>query len=222
MNDSNKNKFVSIRDAVKITGIEAQTLRKLADSQKIKCYRTFSKQRKFDRKDLEQFISNVHDDEIIKEIPRKNFMYARVSSRKQMDDLSRQVEFIRTNKQEYASYQLITDVASGINFKRKGLQTILDACLSGTIGKIIIAHKDRLCRFGFDLIKLVVTKSGGEIVIINDNENKSTEQELSEDLLSIVHIYSCRQMGKRSYTAKKNIENNKSTIDVKTKSTYNY
>lgn len=220
MNDStNKNKYVSIREAVKITGIEAQTLRKLADSQKIKCYRTLSKQRKFDRANLEQFCCGIHDDAIIQEIPRKNFLYARVSSRKQMDDLSRQIEFIRTNKPEYDAYQLITDVASGINFKRKGLQTILDSCLSGTIGKIIVAHKDRLCRFGFDFIKLVVTKSGGEIIVINDKENKSTEQELSEDLLSIIHIYSCRQMGKRSYATRKNIENNKSTVDVNVQST---
>jgi predicted site-specific integrase-resolvase len=68
-----------------------------------------------------------------KKFLKKNFMYARVSSRKQMNNLSRQVEFIRTHKQEYAFYKLITDVALGINFKRKELQTILDACLSETI-----------------------------------------------------------------------------------------
>ena len=219
MNDTNKHKFISIRDAVKITGIEAQTLRKMADAQKIKCYRTLSKQRKFDRESLEQFCCNLHDAKIIEQIPRKNFLYARVSSRKQMDDLSRQIEFIRNNKPQYSSFQLITDVASGINFKRKGLQTILDACLSGTIGEIIVAHKDRLCRFGFDLVKLIVTKSGGTITVINDKENKSTEQELSEDLLSIIHIYSCRQMGKRSYQTRKHNENNESTTNVNNETT---
>jgi predicted site-specific integrase-resolvase len=110
-------------------------------------------------------------------------------------------------------------VASGINFKRKGLQTILDSCLSGTIGEIIVAHKDRLCRFGFDLVKLIVTKSGGTITVINDKENKSTEQELSEDLLSIIHIYSCRQMGKRSYQTRKHNENNESTTNVNNETT---
>ena len=118
MNDKS-NKFVSIREASKLTGIEAQILRKLVDSKKIKCYRTLSKQRKFDRTYLENFCNTFHDDEVIKEVPRKNFLYARVSSKKQMDDLSRQIEFIKTNKPEYSSYQLITDVASGINFKRK-------------------------------------------------------------------------------------------------------
>jgi predicted site-specific integrase-resolvase len=110
-------------------------------------------------------------------------------------------------------------VASGINFKRKGLQTLLDACLSKTIGEIIVAHKDRLCRFGFDLIKLIVTKSGGTITVINDSENKSSEQELSEDLLSIIHIYSCKQMGKRSYKSKQNIKNNESSITINTSTT---
>jgi excisionase family DNA binding protein len=214
MNDKKKTKYVSIREAAEITGIEAQTLRKMADCEKIKSYRTLSNQRKFDRQSLELFCSNSNDDAKIKQISRKNFLYARVSSRKQMDDLARQIQFIRTNKPQYSSYELITDVASGINFKRKGLQLLLDSCLSGTIGEIVVAHKDRLCRFGFDLIKLIVTKSGGQITVINDTQNKSTEQELSEDLLSIIHIYSCKQMGKRSYVSKQNTQNNKNTIEI--------
>jgi predicted site-specific integrase-resolvase len=192
MNDTNKHKFISIRDAVKITGIEAQTLRKMADAQKIKCYRTLSKQRKFDRESLEQFCCNLHDDKIIEQVPRKNFLYARVSSRKQMDDLSRQIEFIRNSKPQYSSFQLITDVASGINFKRKGLQTILDSCLSGTIGEIIVAHKDRLCRFGFDLVKLIVTKSGG-IIMKYFFENKIKETDYECNFYSEI-LYTCNEV----------------------------
>ena len=118
-----------------------------------------------------------------------------------MDDLSRQLEFL--SKPEYSSYTVITDIASGINFKRKGLATILDACLQRRIGDLVVAHKDRLCRFGFDLIQQLVTKAGGKIIVLEDSTDKTSEQELAEDLLSIIHVFSCRQMGKRSYTSRK-------------------
>ena len=107
----------------------------------------------------------------------------------------------------------MSDIASGINFNRKGLQTILDSCIQGTIGEVVIAHRDRLSRFGFDLIKIIIEKAGGKITILDDENNKSTEQELAEDLLSIIHIYSCRQMGRRSYkiTQSKSAENQNET-----------
>jgi predicted site-specific integrase-resolvase len=118
-----------------------------------------------------------------------------------LDDLSRQLEFL--SKPEYSSYTVITDIASGINFKRKGLATLLDACLQRRIGNLVVAHKDRLCRFGFDLIQQLVTKAGGKIIVLEDSTDKTSEQELAEDLLSIIHVFSCRQMGKRSYTSRK-------------------
>ena len=100
-------------------------------------------------------------------------------------------------------YKLISDIGSGINFKRQGLNAILDSCMQNNIGEVVIANKDRLSRFGFDLIKLIIEKAGGKITIINDEQNKSTEQELAEDLLSIINIYYCRQMEKRQYTKHK-------------------
>ena len=86
----------------------------------------------------------------------------------------------------------------------------MDSCLQGTIGEIVIAHRDRLSRFGFDLFKLIIQKAGGNIIVLDDEKNKSTEQELAEDLLSIIHIYSCKQMGKRKY---KTQEHSKSIED---------
>jgi predicted site-specific integrase-resolvase len=194
--------YVSISEANIITGIHPQTLRKLGDQQKIKCYRTITGQRKFNRQCLEKMLNGIYYNDKIEKDTTKNFIYCRVSSRKQMDDLSRQIEFVKSKHPGYTSYESISDVASGINFKRKGLSTILDACLQGNVGEIVVAHRDRLCRFGFDLLKLIVEKQGGKITVINDDIHKSTEQELSEDLLSIIHIYSCRQMGKRSYKIK--------------------
>jgi putative resolvase len=199
----NVQEFVSIKVASEITGIQRQTLRKLGDSKKIQCYKTPSGQRKFHLPSLETMCFGIPNP-ALSTASKQNFIYARVSSRKQVDDLARQIVFLQSKRPEYLEYTVIQDVASGINFKRKGFNTILDACLHATIGEVIIAHKDRLCRFGYELVESIITKCGGLITIVSetsaDNEKgKSTEQELAEDLLSIVHIYSCRQLGKRRY-----------------------
>ena len=194
-----RRKFVSLREAIEITGIGEQTLRKYVDQNRIDSYKTPSGHRKFDKGYLEKMCFSLSNDKKIQETKRQNYIYARVSSKKQSDDLNRQIEFIKTKRPEYSSYNLITDIASGINFKRKGLLSILDSAIQNNIGEIVVAHRDRLSRFGFDLIDIVVTKAGGKITVIDDERNKSTEQELSEDLLSIIHIYSCRQMGRRKY-----------------------
>jgi putative resolvase len=199
------NCFITIFEAARITGLSYQTIRKLGDQQKIQCFKTpQGGHRRFNKQDLEKFCGSSIARLQLTEGEKCNFIYTRVSSKKQLDDLSRQIEYIQ-QRTEYASYTVISDVASGINFKRKGLQTILDSCIQGTIGEVVVAHRDRLSRFGFDLIKLITEKAGGSITVLDDEQNKSTEQELAEDLLSIVHIYSCRQMGKRSYSgARKN------------------
>jgi putative resolvase len=209
--NQNQKQFVTVGEASSITGIEAQTIRKMADKASFICYRTPSQQRRINLQSLQEFISNSISNKKISQVSRKNILYARVSSKKQMGDLSGQVEYLKRARPEFFDYQLISDVASGINFKRKGLSTILDMCLHGTIGNIIVAHKDRLCRFGFELINELVQKSGGNIIVLNENNNKSNEQELSEDLLSIVQIFCCRQMGKRKYKRAK-IQDTKSEI----------
>jgi len=204
-----ETQFISSAEAAKITSLHPHTLRKYADNNQVKCYKTPSGQRKYDRQSLEKFCNPhivVHQNSTL---AKTNYIYSRVSSKKQLDDLTRQTDYLQSYKPEYASYTSLSDVASGINFKRKGLQTILDACLQGTIGEVVVAHRDRLCRFGFELLQILIEKGGGKITVLDNDGNKSSEQELSEDLLSIVHIYSCKQMGKRSYKAKlaKIIEN---------------
>lgn len=203
--DDNKNikiEYIPILEASKITGLSIQTIRKLGDKKEIKCFKTPSGHRRFNKQDLEKFCDSNTINEEKSENTQVNYIYTRVSSKKQLDDLSRQIKYIQQQKPEYSSYISISDIASGINFKRKGLQTILDSCIQGVIGEVIVAHRDRLSRFGFDLIKLIIEKAGGTITVIDDTQHKSTEQELAEDLLSIIHIYSCRQMGKRSYKTK--------------------
>ena len=210
-----KKEYVSINEAHNITGLSLQTIRKLADTNEIKCYKTSSKHRRFDKQDLEKFCDTAIVNKKIQDSTKINYIYTRISSKKQLDDLSRQIEYIK-QRPEYSSYTTMSDIASGINFNRKGLQTILDSCIQGTIGEVVIAHRDRLSRFGFDLIKIIIEKAGGKITILDDENNKSTEQEFAEDLLSIIHIYSCRQMGRRSYKIKqsKSTENQNETNET--------
>lgn len=207
-NDKKKRKhFITVGEASILTGLDIQTIRKMADKASIICYRTPSGQRRIDLQSVQKLCSCSNVDKEKSEIQKKNYVYARVSTKKQVDDLSRQVEYLR--KPEFIDYDVIKDIGSGINFKRKGLSTILDACLQRNIGEIVIAHRDRLYRFGYELIDSLVTKSGGKITVLEHSDNKTCEQELTEDLLSIIHVFSCRQMGKRSYSNRKNknIEN---------------
>lgn len=202
MGDEKEKKYLTVQEASLYTGIGIQTIRKMADAQKISCFKTESGHRRINRESLQKLCNSslpVEDPIEIQqpESVRENYLYTRVSSRKQVDDLSRQIEYVK--RPEYIDYILIQDVGSGINFKRKGLQTILDSCIRNTIGEVVVAHKDRLSRFGFDLIESIVNKGGGKITLLDVPENRSSEQELADDLLSIVHIFSCRQMGKRSY-----------------------
>lgn len=212
--------FISIRDAIQITGIGVATLRKMADQKKIRCYKTFSGQRKFHKDPLVQMCKDlISDTPVTEPSTKQNFVYARVSSKKQLDDLQRQITFLQNGKPEYANYITISDVASGINFKRKGLNTILESCLQHTIGNLVIAHRDRLCRFGYELIEQIVNRSGGNIIVLDQTDRVVTsDEELASDLLSIVHIYSCRQMGKRKYTNKRSneVHQDKTEIDQAT------
>ena len=213
MSNEIKENFVTIANASLLTGLSPQTLRKMADEKKISCFKTPGGQRRFNKQSLSQLchpdLSHENTQQVI--IQKKKFLYARVSTKKQMDDLSRQIEFLR--KPEFVDYVLIQDVASGINFKRKGLSTILDAVLQKNIGNIVVTHRYRLCRFGFELIELIVQKAGGTIQVLSSDNNKSPKNELSEDLMSIIHIYNCREMGRRSYSSKTNkTENNKNKV----------
>jgi predicted site-specific integrase-resolvase len=138
---------------------------------------------------------------VVREEPQEEVVcYCRVSSHKQKDDLERQVNFM---KGLYPNARIIKDIGSGLNFKRKGLKTVLDTSMSGAIQTVIVAHRDRIGRFGFDLIKWIVEKNGGKLVVLDKTEH-SPEQELTKDLLSILHVFSYRLHGLRSYKSKIN------------------
>lgn len=176
--------YISSRKAVEKLGVHANTLRRWAKNGKIKHITTASGQRKYA---VDSFLGKAAECVTI--------CYCRVSSYKQKDDLHRQVEFMR---ERYANAEIIKDIGSGINFKRKGLKAILERAMCGDKLEIVVAHKDRLARFGFDLIRYIIERSGGRLVVLSQNIF-SPEEELTKDLLNILHVFSCRMHGLRNY-----------------------
>lgn len=98
---------------------------------------------------------------------------------------------------QFPTHKVITDVGSGINFKRKGLRTLLDEAQRGRIRQVVVAHRDRLCRFAFELVEWILAKGGATLLVQNGKQD--LQQEFSEDLLAIVHVFSCRFNGMRRY-----------------------
>ena len=195
MNGTNQGDYIHIREAKKIIGVSSQTLYNWDKQGKIRTIRLPSGARLFHKQDIYE-ISGIHPDIG----PKEKIVYCRVSSKKQMDDLERQKGILQS---QFPDYKLVTDIASGLNWKRKGLQTLLEQAMQGHISEIVVAHKDRLCRFGFELIEFIFQRCGTKITLLDHKTSQSSEQELAEDILSIIHVYSCRQMGKRRYKNKK-------------------
>ena len=134
---------------------------------------------------------------------RKVIGYCRVSSNKQKEDLERQIESVKIYMTAKGySFEIITDIGSGINYTKKGLNQLIGKIIDGEVEKIVILYKDRLVRFGFELIELLSGKYGTVIEII-DNTDKTEEQELVEDMIQIVTVFSARLNGKRANKAKK-------------------
>ena len=122
--------------------------------------------------------------------------YCRVSGKGQADDLASQVAYLQKH---YPEAEVIKDYGSGINFKRKGLRTLLERILRGDKLRIVVAHRDRLARFGGEVIQFLVEQNGGEVVVLDQTVFGSPEEERTADLLTILHVFSCRMYGLRRY-----------------------
>ena len=118
-----------------------------------------------------------------------------MSTRGQKDDLERQINFMREN---YPDHEIFSEIGSGLNFKRKNWNSILKRVQSGEISKVIVAHKDRFLRFGFEWFENFLQNYECELIVVN-NETLSPQEELVQDLISIIHTFSCRIYGLRKY-----------------------
>ena len=178
---------VTPKEAAKILGVHVSSLRRWENEGKLKAIRTPGGQRRFILEEVEK----------IGGIPRtiKTICYGRVSTHSQQDDLQRQLEHLRTR---YPEAEIISEVGSGLNFKRKKFLAILERIIDGDIQRIVVAHPDRLVRFGFELVRWLCTKFECELVVLNDRQF-SPQQELLQDMLSIIHCFSSRLYGLKKY-----------------------
>lgn len=127
-----------------------------------------------------------------------SFIYCRVSSSKQKDDLNRQCKFLLD---QYPNHSIIKDIGSGLNYKRPGLLKLLELSGQGNVKQIIVSTKDRLCRFGFELLQWFFIQNNTELVVL-EQINKTREQEFTEDILAILQVFACRWNGSRKYSRK--------------------
>lgn len=207
------DKFITGKELKKKLLVSDTTLHRWVKQDKIRAIRTPSGVRRYYLSDIQNILNRgVNLEE------KQKIVYCRVSSSKQMDDLERQKDFFR---QEYPNHILVADVGSGINWKRKGLKTILEQAMQRDISEVVVAHRDRLCRFAFELLEWILSKNGVKLVVLDQTENQSSETELADDILSIIHVFSCKQMGRRRYSSKqkdpsisnKQTEENLSSMD---------
>jgi predicted site-specific integrase-resolvase len=193
-------KYYTIRKVREMLGVSAQTLRNWDKSGKLRPHhRSVNGYRYYAKDDLNMLLG-------VKSQNGKTIGYCRVSSTKQKDDLERQEENMKTYLLAQGKpFEIISDIGSGINFKRKGLQELIKGMANRSISKVVVLYKDRLTRFGFELIEYIAALYSCEIEVV-DNTEKSEQQELVEDLVQIVTVFSCKLQGKRANKAKRIIK----------------
>ena len=193
-------KYYSIHEFSKLISRTPQTLRNWDLLGKLKPHHTGANgYRYYSHQQLNELLG-------ITDTQRKVIGYCRVSSNKQKDDLIRQVE----NMDKYLSslsceYEIIQDIGSGINYSKKGLKSLLKKINNKEVSKIVVFYKDRLLRFGFELVEYMANLNGCEIEVL-DNTEKTEQQELVEDLIQIVTVFSCKLQGKRANKTRKLVD----------------
>ena len=194
-------KLYTIHEMAEILGISAQTLRNWDKSGRLKPHHTgANRYRYYSETELNKALG--------KSEKRTGLVigYCRVSSPKQKDDLERQIENMQTYLLAQGKpFKIISDIGSGINYKRKGLQEIIKGITDHSIIKVVVLYKDRLTRFGYELIEYIAELHDCEIEIVDITE-KTEQEELVEDLVQIITVFSCKLQGKRANKAKKMVK----------------
>lgn len=188
------------KDFAELLGVSVKTLQRWDRENILKAKRTPTDRRYYTYEQYLEFkgINNVNTD-------RKTVIYTRVSTNGQKDDLKNQVEFLLnfTSSKGMIVDETIEDIGSGLNYNRKKWNKLIEECMENKIDTIIVTHKDRFIRFGYDWFERFLSKFNVKIIVVN-NELLSPQEELVQDIISILHVFSCRIYELRKY--KKKIE----------------
>lgn len=188
---------VNIGTAAKEFGVAQETLRRWERLGKIEVERTPKGHRRYDLFKLRSFVSKAKSG-------RYTIAYARVSSHDQKKDLIRQATVLESFCASHGwTYEVFQDLGSGLNYNKKGLKKLIKEICLGTIERLVITHKDRLLRFGAELVFSLCEQFGTEVVIINASEEAHFEDDLVQDVLEIITVFSARLYGSRSRKNKK-------------------
>ncbi len=186
--------FVTTRVARQTLNVNEQTLREWADNGLINAIRTPKGTRLYN---VQEYLKRFQ-----KEVPTEkvSICYCRVSSNGQKEDLQRQVNKMQ---EMFPNHKIVTDIGSGINFKRSGLRSIFELTFARNVKQVVVSYRDRLCRFAFELFEWIFQQHGVELLVLDSNLESSSNSELAEDLLAIVNVFNCRVNGRRKYKTKK-------------------
>ena len=190
--------LVSIKEAARELGVWPETLRRWEAEGKIEPpMRTPGGRRRYDLARLRGLAPHKAPSS------RQTILYARVSSHDQKEDLVRQVALLESFSAANGwTYEVLQDLGSGLNYHKKGLRLLIKRICSGEVGRLVITHKDRLLRFGSELVFSLCEQFGTEVVIVNASEDASFEEELVEDVLEMITVFSARLYGSRSHKNK--------------------
>jgi putative resolvase len=199
------SRFLKIGEAAKILGVSIQTLRRWEEQGHLVPHRKSKGKTRYYT--LEQLMGKTPEENEL------TVAYARVSSHDQKEDLARQANVLASYCAHHGwNFQVIQDLGSGMNYQKKGLRTLINMILEKKATRLVLTHKDRLLRFGAELIFALCAKQI-EVVIINKGNEVSFEEELAQDVLEIITVFSARLYGSRSRKNKKLIEAAKVLID---------
>jgi len=193
-----------MKEASKLLGVTVRTIQRWDKEGKIRCVRTVGGKRRVPESEIKRIL-RIHEE-------RKVVGYARVSSHTQKDDLERQIELIRRYAKERGwDVEILKDVGSGLKEDRRNFQKLLKMVMKKEVSKVVIAYPDKLTRFGFKTLEGFFKSYGTEIVVINHKE-KSPQEELVEDLITIISHFAGKLYGMRSHKYKKVVEDAKKLI----------
>jgi excisionase family DNA binding protein len=195
------DRLITIGEAAKLSGVSVTTLRRWEEDGKLVAERTAGNQRRY-------WLSQINPSLVRKQLDVKlTVAYARVSSHDQKEDLERQKQVLELYCATQGwEFELISDLGSGMNYRKKGLKKLLDDIIEDRVGRLVITHKDRLLRFGAELVFAICEAKEVEVLILNKGEDTSFEEDLAHDVLEMITVFSARLYGSRSRKNKKLLE----------------
>lgn len=182
------------KDFAKMLNVSVKTLQRWDNDGTLKAYRNPKDRRYYTHEQYLLFKG------LSSKIDKKIVIYTRVSTNNQKDSLNNQIEFLKNyaNARGYIVDEIITDIGSGLNYNRKKWNEMIANCINQKIKTIIISNKDRFIRFGYDWFEQFLLSYGVSIIVVN-NDKLSPNKELIQDLISIIHIFSCKIYGLKKY-----------------------